>query len=80
MNCQMAFNNCALYVELREAYRSAFQVKPVIIKCPLCSKTFEDSPSGAECLVGGHWTPHSPSDVPPKRMKCCHKYQKEIPQ
>lgn len=46
--------------------------------CPECGNTYEDSQM--ECLVGGHWTPHSADDKPkgPLPEKCCHQYQRLI--
>lgn len=45
---------------------------------PSCGKTIieKDGIEYAECLVGGHWTPHSAQDKPPiNAFKCCHAYQ-----
>ncbi len=52
----------------------------MVLTCFLCKKTFEDHESMPECLVGGHWTPHSTEDRPTGiySVCCCHQFQKEV--
>jgi len=55
----------------------------MIIVCPQCHLTFEENDGASmECLVGGHWTPHSSSDQIPMShgfpLHCCHQFQKQL--
>lgn len=54
----------------------------MIFQCPQCSVFYEEEDGWEypECIVGGHWTPHSEFDRIPTLcgvpLKCCHINQK----
>ena len=52
--------------------------EPKTFRCSQCYRLFEDTTDQKQCLVGGHWTPHSEADVPPVGFSCCHQFQQLI--